>query len=659
MELLLIRKIALAMLPLHRFLTLLLLVVCWLTVVVECVPLVPLFHITSSGLSVGGPSAPFRDPNTSIVHLYLRGTARSGTLAGRDVWYHVCSTNYINWVRSSDEDVAVALSATEWYDAYGALSGTIMLDNNSVPILLYTCAGTDNVQRQCVASPVFQKSGRKSVRSSFLKSALNPVISAKVIPQLTEGGGNLHDPTEWWADPTQPGQWLVAFAASFAGAEGEATELVAFSTADRTLMNGYQYSHSLYAGQSSANDIFELPDFFRLEEQGSSNYFLKLSSRVTHRDYVVYGSYELNSSSGKYVFVEDTARSSSFVDFGSFYAAKSFFDPTLGIRRVWGWIDEQLVDPQANWTAVYSIRDVVYDETEAQLRFQPVPELKALRKDRLVSTTLVPIADGGVVSVLTHAAGVKKYQDIRVTFRGVPTALFDGSEATPSAPPEFGIRIRVGRDDSEYAVVSVKMPTVNLTATRGYSQSGYPFSEFQVDDNDDGVTACRDKCAASRRCEAWDVIVDIFGSRCVLYWKSVDLIHNCSSQTGRPNIALLSFDRRSYSSSAVASKLQGRAPLSSMHSATVELRVLVDDNVVEVYKDGGIQAVSGLLSVSSDNNNTGISLFAKNMQGSTLMADFEVFSMSSIWGSEGVDLVREYVDDLGTLLTPKHSHSKS
>eukprot|EP00796_Vickermania_ingenoplastis_P005574 gene5574-biopygen3407 len=59
----------------------------------------------------------------------------------------------------------------------------------------------------------------------------------------------------------------------------------------------------MYSFKYDPDNMFECPDFFKLDDY--PEHFLKLSTMPPHRDYFVYGSYELNSATGKYDFVAD------------------------------------------------------------------------------------------------------------------------------------------------------------------------------------------------------------------------------------------------------------------------------------------------------------------------------------------------------------------
>ncbi|GET85636.1 sucrose hydrolase-like protein [Leishmania tarentolae] len=146
------------------------------------------------------------------------------------------------------------------------------------------------------------------------------------------------------------------FVARIKDDEGDNAHVIVFSTEDPSFQSGYSFSHSLYVYKYDLSHMFECPDFFTLKQGGE--HYLKVSTMPSHRDYIIYGSYELNTTSRQYVFVEDPERSFTFIDYGPFYASKTFHDPILNRRTIWGWTNDELSDEQ-----IIDMRGITVTET--------------------------------------------------------------------------------------------------------------------------------------------------------------------------------------------------------------------------------------------------------------------------------------------------------
>eukprot|EP00796_Vickermania_ingenoplastis_P005587 gene5587-biopygen3424 len=230
-------------------------------------------------------------------------------------WYHVTSEDYVKWRHEP-----VAMYNDLWYNHWGVYSGGMQNNNLSVPVVVYTCVEVENLQRQCIANPTKQDVEGRRLFNEFVQSPLNPIITEDDVPGFYSLE-NFRDPTDWWVDPTDPNKWLIAFAVrATTEADGDSAHVVVFSTSDPSFQSGYNFSHFMYSFKYDPDNMFECPDFFKLDDY--PEHFLKLSTMPPHRDYFVYGSYELNSATGKYDFVADPERTFTWADFGPYYASQ-------------------------------------------------------------------------------------------------------------------------------------------------------------------------------------------------------------------------------------------------------------------------------------------------------------------------------------------------
>ncbi|KAG5467179.1 hypothetical protein CUR178_00820 [Leishmania enriettii] len=613
----------------------------------------PQYHIHAPKNWISDPSGPYRDPVTGKVHLYMQYNP-NGPLWGDIAWYHVTSKDYVKWTRPESP---VAVWADRWYDKWGAYSGTMMNNNYSEPVMMYTCTEPENIQRQCVATISSRDLAGKRTLNTFEKSPLNPILTEDSVPGLV-GLDNFRDPTEWWQDPANPDRWLIAFVARIKDAEGDNAHVIVFSTEDPTFQSGYRFSHSLYVYKYDLDRMFECPDFFTLNEGGE--HFLKVSSIRAHRDYIIYGSYQLSTTSDQYVFVEDPERSFTFIDYGPFYAAKTFYDPILKRRMLWGWTKDELSNEQiiANgWSGVQNLlRTMVYDSVERKIKTYPIPELRGLRLEHLYSrpeTNPLVLVDGEPQTLITAGSSATRQHEIVVTFKLSSMELFNGLlHYNEDTAPEFGIMIRANADLSQYTSVSVRMPAATSKPIPNSSQdpTSTPIRMFSGGSNIN-VSNCSVECAKERACVSWTYTASPT-SRCALYWQASKRVHNTSAQSGTVNIPLLYMDRTHSGSLGSSEPLLGRAPVKQTNPNVVQLHIFVDDSIVEVFKDGGLETMTGRLYLPRGASQTGIAVYAKNMDNVIVTAAAEIFSMDAAFAADaGPNLIRHYTNSYYNLLS--------
>ncbi|KPA85929.1 beta-fructofuranosidase-like protein [Leptomonas pyrrhocoris] len=608
----------------------------------------PLFHIRPPKNWINDPNGPYRDPVTGKIHLYMQYNP-NGPLWGDIAWYHVTSDDYVKWTRPESP---VAMWADKWYDKWGVYSGTMINNNHSEPVAIYTCTEPENIQRQCIATvPARDLSGKRTL-NSLEKSPMNPILSEDDVPGIV-GLGNFRDPTEWWEDPEHPGQWLIAFVARINDAEGDNAHVVIFRTQDPTFQSGYKFSHSLYVYKYDLDKMFECPDFFKLAPAGE--HYLKVSTMPSHRDYIMYGSYQLDSKLGQYVFVEDPARSFTFIDYGPLYASKTFHDPILNRRMIWGWTNDELSDAQIRsqgWSGVQNLpRGIEYDSTEKKIKTFPIPELKGLRAGHPVSARSLALS-GNAPAVLTTGINATLYHEIIVTFTLSSMAPFDGTTYyTEKTAPEFGIMFRGNSNLSSYTSVSVKMPAATAAPIAQSAQdTTYAPIKMFASPATNPETNCSSECAKQRTCVSW-TYTSSPSPTCALYWKTSGLVQNSTAQSGTVNIPQLYMSRTVSGSIGSTQPLMGRAPVKQANANEVELHIYVDDSVVEVFKDGGLETMTGRLYLPDGEAQTHIALYTKNLDHVMVTASAEVFTMDTVWAGKPTDVVRSYTDSVYNFLS--------
>ncbi|KAG5512170.1 hypothetical protein GH5_07651 [Leishmania sp. Ghana 2012 LV757] len=612
------------------------------TVAMDGVPYEPIYHIRPPKNWVNDPNGPYRDPVTGKVHLYMQYNP-NGPLWGDIAWYHVTSEDYVKWTRPESP---VAVWADRWYDKWGAYSGTMMNNNYSEPVMMYTCTEPENIQRQCIANPPKSDLHGKRTLDTLVKSPLNVILSEDMIPGIV-ATENFRDPTEWWQDPANPDRWLIAFVARIKDAEGDNAHVIVFSTEDPTFQSGYRFSHSLYVYKYDLDRMFECPDFFTLNEGGE--HFLKVSTMPSHRDYIIYGSYQLSTTSDQYVFVEDPERSFTFIDYGPFYAAKTFYDPILNRRTIWGWTNDELSNEQiiANgWSGVQNmLRTMVYDSVERKIKTQPVPETRGLRLSKLVDMKGVAVTSTPT-PIVTSNTNNTLYHEIVARFTLADPATFSATTTYDKEDdvPEVGVMIRANANLDQYTTVSLRMPIGGPEASAGTCQTEThsPIKVLPVST----AANCSAECNKLRLCESYTFWAN--DTNCKMYWKTnpTDSCDDATSGTVRE--PLLYLGRTQSGTIGSTAPLHGRAPFATATPNGFELHIFVDDSVLEIFKDEGLETVTGRLYIDNGADTTGIAVYARNTGAVTV--DIEVYTMDTIWKAPTPNAAKTFTDSLYKLL---------
>ncbi|CCW70124.1 unnamed protein product [Phytomonas sp. Hart1] len=607
----------------------------------DTTPYDPTFHIHVPQCWINDPNGPYRDPVTGKIHLYMQNNPH-GPIWGNMSWYHVTSEDYVKWERSE----SLSMTNDRWYDLHGAFSGTMMNNQFGDPVAIYTCAenaseediaqGRPDIQRLCIANPSKADLKGKRTLDIFEKSPFNPVLSELDVPGLVHLN-NLRDPTEVWPDPAHPNEWLFALIARVKDAEGDNAHVVLFRTTDPTFQTGYKFSHSLY--KYYREEMLECPDFFTVDN--TNGYFLKLTTMGARRDFVVYGRYQMDRKKKQYVYVEDTDRTTTFMDFGPYYASKTFYDPILKRRMIWGWVPEEMEQEQnvkvQGWASVQVLRGIAYDEKQKRLKYPLIPELKALRRARLLNGTLT-LSTGSVSTVLTPFEVGTMHQEIIAKFTFSANLLDETKGYTKENAPEVGLRIRTNTNGFEYTTVALKMPAAKADSNVCH-ECTYPkgrntaFKIYPINNYKGAAMNCGKECTKERTCESW--VLHETGNKdmmqCTLYWDHSFKVPtpNKIVSSGVASEPLLYLERTKSGTIGYNSPLHGCAPLAS--STEFELRIFVDNSVIEVFKDDGLQAISGRMYIPDGVAHSGVGLYTRNTGDVPVSANIQVFSMDSMW----------------------------
>lgn len=639
----------------------------------ECAPLTesavlyaPEYHFYWPGYWIGPPSAPVRDPSSGKIDFFAEcnGNVSSLLVGSSKGWCHFSSFNYSTWYRDSSSPL---LGPDYWYNLQGTLAGSASVNTQGEEVILYTCRGGDGIERICLSTASTKVTSSNGLVTQLSQSSLNPIFSvldtANSCPLAS--GSSWTSPSRFWSSHFDSGK--VWYLGAVATDVNETAIVGLFSTTDSFLLNGITYTSVLYRDGNFSR--FATPEVVDLTAStgtltpvpSSSSYthLLKLTMVDGERDYVIYGTLSISNSSSVPQFVEDASHPPTFVDLGSFQQSKVISDAVTRTQRVVGYIPEDLVDPVVQsltqgWSGALSIPRVIrYVYKEQRIAFSPMPEIKSLRREVLFddegapivlssssSSTLLRNGDQVILAPLSLRSKAAAQHEIVVRFVLPEGWLTTAADAGLS--PEFGVLIRATPTFSAYTRVGVQIPTATSC---GSDQKGMHFRTMQLrgafDDNN--TQLCSDLCSVNMMCQKWETTLRPYGMDCELYTllgEDESEEGSCGTETGCPlNSPNLVMDRSFSGTSGNASVLSGRAVFSTSHPQLLELRIFVDNSVIEVFKDDGLESLSGRVYVPEDQNAIGI--YAKNLvDGMNVTVTSNVFSMGSMWAPAGEVMVQ-------------------
>lgn len=351
------------------------------------------------------------DPNgpmyyNGIYHLFYQYNP-NGSVWGDIVWAHSVSTDMINW-KSLDP----AIYASKPFDKYGCWSGSATVLPGNRPVILYT--GIVNEQNHQVQNIAFPKNLSDPYLREWVKPDYNPVIA----PEEGINATAFRDPTTAWLGPDRRWRLVVGSLRKHRG--------LAILYRSRDFLHWTRAKHPLHSVAGSGN--WECPDFFPVatdgergvdtsEHGGGLKYVFKVSLDLTRFEYYTIGSYRHDID--RYV-PDGTSPDNSTglrLDYGNFYASKTFFDAGKQRRILWGWSNESDSRNDSygkGWSGVQTIpRALWLDSNGRQLVQWPIEELESLR-GKLVAVHNKKLKSGGVLEI---SGIVTSQADVEVIFQ--------------------------------------------------------------------------------------------------------------------------------------------------------------------------------------------------------------------------------------------------
>ena len=494
-------------------------------------------------------------------------------------WGHAISPDLATWTT-----LPIALSPSTPYDKAGVFTGSLafLSPSSSTPTILYTGVTPEAplTSAECVAA-AFPSNISDPFLLDWEKDPSNPLVPPLPLPSILGNATAFRDPTELLFFPHH-----TPFFAMGAGSDAGLGYALRYSLPHFPGLDSMAYSGVILSASSTPIDgaIWECPDPYLLDGVA----VLKVSSRAGGYGDHYYIGKSLTPSTPFAPF------SHGIIDYGYVYASKSFTDPRSGNRVLMGWSmegDAVTAQVKRNWAGLHIVPRVlslavVHEHQAPVLVATPVPALQDLRTGApYILSSPLPLPTSGV-TLIPNLEGTTL--DLTATFSLPSSSSFllleNGGRVT-----SFGLVVRSSPDGQEETRISVFPPS----PPHGMTNVSFP-NPSPIDVYPDLLTPsqCASACAAIPYCAAWSIIAS--NSSCVVYGNSGvpastqdDVISGWSS--------IIAVDRSSTSLALTQDTTpnSGRlyTPLSSPQN-TLDLRVLLDNSVMEVFANGGTSRIT-------------------------------------------------------------------
>ncbi|TMW95750.1 hypothetical protein EJD97_008399 [Solanum chilense] len=333
------------------------------------------FHFQPPKHWINDPNAPMY--YNGVYHLFYQYNPK-GSVWGNIIWAHSVSKDLINWIH-----LEPAIYPSKKFDKYGTWSGSSTILPNNKPVIIYTgVVDSYNNQVQNYAIPA-------NLSDPFLRKWIKPNNNPLITPDNSINRTEFRDPTTAWMG--QDGLWRILIG-SMRKHRG-----MALLYRSRDFMKWIKAQHPLHSSTNTGN--WECPDFFPVLFNSTNGldvsyrgknvkYVLKNSLDVARFDYYTIGMY--HTKIDRYIPNNNSIDGwkGLRIDYGNFYASKTFYDPSRNRRVIWGWSNESDVLPddeiKKGWAGIQGIpRQVWLDLSGKQLVQWPIEELETLRKQKV------------------------------------------------------------------------------------------------------------------------------------------------------------------------------------------------------------------------------------------------------------------------------------
>ncbi|KAK5846492.1 hypothetical protein PVK06_002782 [Gossypium arboreum] len=306
-------------------------------------------------------------------HLFYQYNPYSA-IWGNITWGHAVSRDLIHWLY-----LPLALVPDHWYDIKGVWTGSATILPDAQIIMLYTGETNESVQVQNLAYPANLSD---PLLLHWLKYPGNPVM----VPPPGIKPDDFRDPTTAWLGPE--GTWRLTMGSKFNTTIGISLVYHTTNFRDYEQLDGVLHA-------VPGTGMWECVDFYPVAINGSValdtssfgpgiKHVLKASLDNTKVDHYAIGTYAPKTDKWTPDNPEEDVGIGLKVDYGRYYASKTFFDQHKQRRVLWGWINEtdtETADLKKGWASLQTIpRTVLYDnKTGTNLLQWPVEEVESLR----------------------------------------------------------------------------------------------------------------------------------------------------------------------------------------------------------------------------------------------------------------------------------------
>lgn len=417
------------------------------------------FHFQPEKNWMNDPDAPLW--YKGWYHLFYQWNPDSAVW-GNITWGHAVSRDLVHWLL-----LPPAMVPDHWYDANGVWSGSAtLLPPDGRVVVLYTGSTNASVQVQNLATPA-DPSDPLLVR--WLKSTSNPLL----LPPPGVGPKDFRDPTTAWSARNRS-SWRVGIGSK--DDSQHAGIALVYETEDFL-------TYRLLPGrlhEVPGTGMWECLDFYPVStvadvgldtsaepKPGAVKHVLKASLDDDKHDYYAIGDYDPEGN----VWVPDDPENDVGIglrlDYGKYYASKTFYDETKQRRVLWGWsgeTDSENADLLKGWASVQTIpRTILYDrKTGSNLLQWPIEEVESLRLSsrefidtELDAGSIVPLDVGRATQLDMEAEFVIETAALARTVEadvGYNCSTSGGAYGRGALGP-FGLLVLAGQDLSEQTAV--------------------------------------------------------------------------------------------------------------------------------------------------------------------------------------------------------------
>lgn len=339
-------------------------------------------------------------------HLFYQYNPDSA-IWGNITWGHAVSTDLIHWLY-----LPLAMVPDSWFDINGVWTGSATILPDGQIVILYT-GDTDTVDAVQVQNLAYPANLSDPLLLDWVKYPGNPVI----VPPPGINSSEFRDPTTAWFGPD--GTWRITI-----GSKVNTTGIsLVYQTTNFT---SYELLDGVLHGVPGTG-MWECVDFYPVAIDGSTGldtsvngpgvkHVLKASLDDKKHDYYAVGTYDAVNDRWTPDNPEEDVGIGLRVDYGRFYASKSFYDQNKKRRILWGWIaetDSEDDDIEKGWASVQTIpRTIVFDnKTGTNILQWPVEEIESLRLNKtefqgieLAPGSIVPLDINGTATQLDITA---------------------------------------------------------------------------------------------------------------------------------------------------------------------------------------------------------------------------------------------------------------